>query len=74
MMTVIWQVDGVVIGYDEHFTYARMAKALAYLHNNLCPLVVTNPDPADSSDEGYFMPGKKRACVKICSVVLGVLW
>jgi hypothetical protein len=35
---------------------------LAYLHNKYCPLVVTNPDPADSSDEGYFMPGKGRVC------------
>jgi ribonucleotide monophosphatase NagD (HAD superfamily) len=51
------QAECVVVGYDDHFNYARLSRALAYLQNKQCLFVATNTDPTYPSDEGYVLPG-----------------
>ncbi|OXB60883.1 hypothetical protein ASZ78_014435 [Callipepla squamata] len=45
------QVHAVLVGYDDQFTFAKLAQACAYLRDPRCLLVATDPDPLTAAVE-----------------------
>jgi phosphoglycolate phosphatase len=50
-------VKCVICGFDEHISYAKIAKAMAYLQHKECLFVVTNTDTGLPSGSGRLLPG-----------------
>ncbi|XP_035616953.1 glycerol-3-phosphate phosphatase-like [Oncorhynchus keta] len=51
------EVKAVVVGFDEHFSYMKLNRALQYLNNPDCLLVGTNTDTRLPLEEGKAVPG-----------------
>lgn len=52
------QVHAVLVGYDDQFTFAKLAQACAYLRDPRCMLVATDPDPWHPLSDGQRTPGE----------------
>lgn len=52
------EVKAVVVGFDEHFSYMKLNRALQYLNNPDCLLVGTNTDTRLPLEGGKAVPGK----------------
>ncbi|XP_051899514.1 pyridoxal phosphate phosphatase [Pristis pectinata] len=53
------EVGAVLVGYDEHFSFVRMARACSYLRDPRCLFVATDPDPWHPVVGGTVAPGCK---------------
>ncbi|XP_024243754.1 glycerol-3-phosphate phosphatase [Oncorhynchus nerka] len=51
------EVKAVVVGFDEHFSYMKLNRALQYLNNPDCLLVGTNTDTRLPLEGGKAVPG-----------------
>ncbi|KAJ7984710.1 hypothetical protein DPEC_G00357580 [Dallia pectoralis] len=51
------EVKAVVVGFDEHFSYMKLNRALQYLNNPNCLLVGTNTDTRLPLEGGKAVPG-----------------
>ncbi|XP_056152940.1 glycerol-3-phosphate phosphatase [Lampris incognitus] len=51
------EVKAVVVGFDEHFSYMKLNRALQYLTNPECLFVGTNTDTRLPLEEGRTVPG-----------------
>ncbi|XP_041085843.1 glycerol-3-phosphate phosphatase-like [Polyodon spathula] len=51
------EVKAVVVGFDEHFSYMKLTKALKYLDNPNCLFVGTNTDTRLPLEGGRAVPG-----------------
>nr|XP_014343136.1 PREDICTED: phosphoglycolate phosphatase [Latimeria chalumnae] len=49
-------VKAVVVGFDEHFSFMKLAKAIAYLKDPECLFVATNPDNRLPLEGGKYLP------------------
>lgn len=50
------KVKAVVVGFDHHFNYTKLAKAMNYLSNPACLFVATNTDTT-YPDVHHILPG-----------------
>ncbi|NXC44030.1 PLPP phosphatase, partial [Penelope pileata] len=50
-------VRAVLVGYDEQFTFGKLARACGYLRDPRCLLVATDPDPWHPLSDGQRTPG-----------------
>ncbi|XP_068521828.1 chronophin [Anas acuta] len=50
-------VRAVLVGYDEGFTFGKLAQACGYLRDPRCLLVATDPDPWHPLSDGRRTPG-----------------
>ncbi|XP_069705900.1 chronophin [Phaenicophaeus curvirostris] len=50
-------VRAVLVGYDDQFTFAKLAQACVYLRDPRCLLVATDPDPWHPLSDGRRTPG-----------------
>ncbi|KAG5261760.1 hypothetical protein AALO_G00288040 [Alosa alosa] len=50
-------VKAVLVGYDERFTFMKLAKACCYLKNSDCLFLATDPDPWHPLRGGRITPG-----------------
>ncbi|NXN91101.1 PLPP phosphatase, partial [Rhinopomastus cyanomelas] len=50
-------VRAVLVGYDDQFTFAKLAQACGYLRDPQCLLVATDPDPWHPLSDGKRTPG-----------------
>lgn len=48
----------VLVGYDEDFTFGKLAQACGYLRDPRCLLVATDPDPWHPLSDGRRTPGE----------------
>lgn len=53
------EVKAVVVGFDEHFSYMKLNRALQYLTNPSCLFVGTNTDTRLPLEGGKAVPGKE---------------
>ncbi|XP_067830189.1 pyridoxal phosphate phosphatase isoform X1 [Heptranchias perlo] len=53
------EVRAVLVGYDENFSFVRLAKACGYLKNPDCLFLATDPDPWHPLTGGTVVPGLK---------------
>lgn len=51
------EVKAVVVGFDEHFSYMKLNRALQYLSQQECLFVGTNRDTRLPLEEGRAVPG-----------------
>ncbi|XP_078520961.1 glycerol-3-phosphate phosphatase [Lissotriton helveticus] len=51
------EVRAVVVGFDEHFSYMKLTKALAYLMDPTCLFLATNTDTRLPLEGGRAIPG-----------------
>lgn len=51
-------VRAVLVGYDETFTFMKLAKACCYLRDAECLFLATDPDPWHPLRGGRITPGK----------------
>ncbi|KAG9338286.1 hypothetical protein AGOR_G00007600 [Albula goreensis] len=51
------EVRAVLVGYDEKFTFLKLAKACCYLRNAECLFLATDPDPWHPLRGGRVTPG-----------------
>lgn len=51
-------VRAVLVGYDDQFTFAKLAQACGYLRDPQCLLVATDPDPWHPLSDGQRTPGE----------------
>lgn len=51
-------VRAVLVGYDEGFTFSKLAQACGYLRDPRCLLVATDPDPWHPLSDGRRTPGE----------------
>ncbi|XP_043919240.1 chronophin [Protopterus annectens] len=51
------EIKAVLVGYDENFSFLKLAKACAYLRNPDCLFLATDPDPWHPLRGGRFTPG-----------------
>ncbi|XP_030631183.1 glycerol-3-phosphate phosphatase [Chanos chanos] len=51
------EVKAVLVGFDEHFSYMKLNKALQYLSNSDCQFVGTNTDTRLPLEGGKAVPG-----------------
>ncbi|KAM5289135.1 chronophin [Ctenodactylus gundi] len=51
------RVRAVLVGYDEHFSFAKLSEACAYLRDPDCLLVATDRDPWHPLSDGSRTPG-----------------
>ncbi|XP_006865265.1 PREDICTED: pyridoxal phosphate phosphatase [Chrysochloris asiatica] len=51
------RVRAVLVGYDEHFTFAKLSEACAHLRDPDCLLVATDRDPWHPLSDGSRTPG-----------------
>ncbi|XP_072113447.1 pyridoxal phosphate phosphatase isoform X2 [Mobula birostris] len=63
------EVGAVLVGYDEHFSFVRLAKACSYLRDPRCLFVATDPDPWHPLVGGTAVPGtgSLTAAVEVAS-------
>ncbi|XP_016312311.1 pyridoxal phosphate phosphatase-like [Sinocyclocheilus anshuiensis] len=50
-------VKAVLVGYDENFTFMKLAKACCYLRSSECLFLATDPDPWHPLRGGRVTPG-----------------
>lgn len=55
------RVRAVLVGYDEHFTFAKLSEACAHLRDPDCLLVATDRDPWHPLSDGSRTPGERGA-------------
>lgn len=55
------RVRAVLVGYDEHFSFARLSEACAHLRDPDCLLVATDRDPWHPLSDGSRTPGERGA-------------
>lgn len=53
------EVQAVLVGFDEHFSYMKLNRALQYLCNPDCQFVGTNTDTRLPLEGGKAVPGKQ---------------
>lgn len=53
------RVRAVLVGYDEHFSFARLTEACAHLRDPDCLLVATDRDPWHPLSDGSRTPGER---------------
>lgn len=53
-------VRAVLVGYDEKFTFMKLAKACCYLQDSECLFLATDPDPWHPLRGGRITPGNQR--------------
>ncbi|XP_067830190.1 pyridoxal phosphate phosphatase isoform X2 [Heptranchias perlo] len=63
------EVRAVLVGYDENFSFVRLAKACGYLKNPDCLFLATDPDPWHPLTGGTVVPGtgSLTAAVEVAS-------
>ncbi|XP_077024881.1 chronophin [Tamandua tetradactyla] len=63
------RVRAVLVGYDEHFSFAKLSEACAHLRDPECLLVATDRDPWHPLSDGSRTPGtgSLAAAVEIAS-------
>lgn len=54
------RVRAVLVGYDEHFSFARLSEACAHLRDPDCLLVATDRDPWHPLSDGSRTPGERE--------------
>ncbi len=69
------EVRAVLVGFDEHFSYMKLNRALQYLCNPDCQFVGTNTDTRLPLEGGKAVPGKQiwmtsQICITLNRVVL----
>lgn len=55
------RVRAVLVGYDEHFSFAKLSEACAHLRDPDCLLVATDRDPWHPLSDGSRTPGERAA-------------
>lgn len=55
------RVRAVLVGYDEHFSFAKLSEACAHLRDPDCLLVATDRDPWHPLSDGSRTPGEHGA-------------
>lgn len=55
-------VRAVLVGYDEKFSFIKLAKACCYLRDAECLFLATDPDPWHPLRGGRITPGNKCTC------------
>lgn len=55
------RVRAVLVGYDEHFSFAKLSEACAHLRDPDCLLVATDRDPWHPLSDGSRTPGERGA-------------
>ena len=53
------RVRAVLVGYDEHFSFAKLSEACAHLRDPDCLLVATDRDPWHPLSDGSRTPGER---------------
>ncbi|XP_042849163.1 chronophin isoform X3 [Panthera tigris] len=53
------RVRAVLVGYDEHFSFAKLSEACAHLRDPDCLLVATDRDPWHPLSDGSRTPGRR---------------
>lgn len=61
-------VNAVLVGYDENFTFMKLAKACCYLRNSECLFLATDPDPWHPLSGGRVTPGKLGLLTRLALV------
>lgn len=56
-------VRAVLVGYDERFSFIKLAKACCYLRDSSCLFLATDPDPWHPLRGGRITPGKPNTHV-----------
>ncbi|XP_053550742.1 glycerol-3-phosphate phosphatase [Bombina bombina] len=51
------EVKAVVVGFDEHFSYMKLTRALRYLQDPACLFIATNTDTRLPLEGGRVIPG-----------------
>lgn len=54
------RVRAVLVGYDEHFSFAKLREACAHLRDPDCLLVATDRDPWHPLSDGSRTPGERE--------------
>lgn len=54
-------VRAVLVGYDEKFSFMKLAKACCYLRDSECLFLATDPDPWHPLRGGRITPGNRRS-------------
>lgn len=54
------EVKAVVVGFDEHFSYMKLNRAMQYLNQEGCLFVGTNTDTRLPLEGGKAVPGKSQ--------------
>lgn len=54
------RVRAVLVGYDEHFSFAKLSEACAHLRDPDCLLVATDRDPWHPLSDGSRTPGERE--------------
>ncbi|MGH0137172.1 UNVERIFIED_CONTAM: hypothetical protein FKN15_007229 [Acipenser sinensis] len=66
------EVKAVVVGFDEHFSYMKLTKALKYLNNANCLFVGTNTDTRLPLEGGRAVPGSHLEYWHQCTIDIWV--
>lgn len=66
------RVRAVLVGYDEHFSFAKLSEACAHLRDPDCLLVATDRDPWHPLSDGSRTPGEREGGKE--SEVKGATW
>ncbi|KAJ8675578.1 hypothetical protein QAD02_011364 [Eretmocerus hayati] len=64
------EVGAVIVGFDEHFSYPKMAKAASYLRDPNVHFIGTNTDESFPLDNHIIIPGTGSLvrCIETCAM------
>lgn len=67
------EVKAVVVGFDEHFSYMKLNRALQFLTQQECLFVGTNRDTRLPLEEGKAVPGENTFVLLIFTINVGTV-
>lgn len=67
------EVKAVVVGFDEHFSYMKLNRALQFLTQQECLFVGTNRDTRLPLEEGKAVPGENTFVLLIFAINVGTV-
>ena len=57
-LSMLVQVNAVVVGFDKHFSHSKLLKACSYLKRPSCHFLATNEDPVLPANSDIVLPGR----------------